>query len=123
MACTSSNVPPFKPFKKIPTADPEYIITNTFAPSKKTRTIYTKVLNQLANINTLTLAHECAILNEISSADEPEKIRFQERHRLRKLHVGKLKNKKEGGYQAISDIKIYPETLSSNILGKERNTS
>ena len=123
MACTSSNVPSFKPFKKIPTAYPEYIITNTFDPSKKTRTIYTKVFNQLTNINILTLAHECAILNEISSTDEPEKIRFQERHRLRKLHVGKLKNKKEGGYQAISDIKIYPETLSSNILGKERNTS
>ena len=123
MTRNSSNELPCKPFQTIPTADLEYIITKTLAPGNKTRTLDTKVLNQLPNLNILNSAHEYTILNDISSADEPKKIRFQQIHRLYKLHFGKFKNQKEVGYQAILGIKLHTETLSSNILGKEKNVS
>ena len=43
--CTSSNEPNCKPFQTILTTNQEHIITKTFDPGKKTRTIDTKVLN------------------------------------------------------------------------------
>ena len=77
-------------------------------------------MNQLPNLNILNSAHEYTILNDISSADEPKKIRFQEIHILYKLHFGKFKNQKEGDYQAILGIRLHTETLSSNVLEKKR---
>lgn len=60
---------------------------------------------------------------ELAPPTNQRKLRFQEIHRLYKLHFGKFKNQKEVGYQAILGIKLHTETLSSNILGKEKNVS
>ena len=60
---------------------------------------------------------------ELAPPTNQRKLRFQEIHRLYKLHFGNLMNKKEGGCQGISDIKIHLEILSSTILGKEKNVS
>ena len=77
-----------KRFQPIPAADLEYIIIKTLAPDKKPRALDTKVLNQLPNINILTSAYGCAILNDIKSADKPEQIKLQEIHRNYNLHFG-----------------------------------
>ena len=53
------------------------MIIKILALDKRTRTIDTKILNQLPNINILTPAHEYATINEIGSTDEPEKLDFK----------------------------------------------